>query len=85
VRSVTIAWAPRPGVSVIARRTTGSEPISGGVSSTRETISDRTVFISKIAKLAPRQRRTPPPNGIHVYVPAGDSRKRSGLKRSGSG
>jgi hypothetical protein len=43
------------------------------------------VVISNIAKLAPRQRRTPPPKGIHVYVPGGDSRKRSGRKASGSG
>jgi len=34
--------------------------------SSRDTSSRSTTFISNWAKLAPRQRRTPPPNGIHV-------------------
>ena len=34
--------------------------------STASATARSTAFISKIAKLAPRQRRTPPPNGIHV-------------------
>jgi len=32
----------------------------------RVTISRRTIRISSNANVAPRQRRTPPPNGIHV-------------------
>src|SRR5207237_1363335 len=70
--------APRLGVIVIARRVTRSGTGSAGSSRTLETIADRTACISNSAKLAPRQRRTPPPNGIQVYVPAGRSRKRSG-------
>src|SRR3954447_13104252 len=39
----------------------------------------------EVAKLAPMQRRRPPPNGIQVNVPGGESRKRSGRKAYGSG
>ncbi|TML06574.1 MAG: TetR family transcriptional regulator [Actinobacteria bacterium] len=45
----------------------------------------RTIRISNSAKLAPMQRRMPPPNGIQLYVPPCPSRKRSGRKRRGSG
>ena len=37
------------------------------------------------ANAAPRQRRTPPPNGIHEYGAGEPSRKRSGSNASGSG
>ncbi len=42
-----------------------------------------TVLISIMAKLAPMQRRSPPPNGMNVYG-AGRSKNRSGRKRCGS-
>ena len=44
-----------------------------------------TTAISEVAKLAPRQRRTPPPNGTQVPGPGADSRNRSGRKVPGSG
>jgi hypothetical protein len=56
---------PRDGANVIARRTTLSSPRRLGCSVTRSSSVDRTIRISNRAKLAPRQRRTPPPNGIH--------------------
>ena len=40
---------------------------------------------SSWAKLAPRQRRRPPPKGIQVYVPGDCSRKRSGRNSYGFG
>ena len=69
----------------MARRRIPSDAESSGDSETARVIARSTCFISNIAKLAPRQRRTPPPNGIQVYVPAGCSRKRSGRNASGSG
>jgi hypothetical protein len=52
---------------------------------TARRIAGITTFISYVANAAPRQRRTPPPNGIHEYVSAGRSMNRSGRNRSGSG
>jgi hypothetical protein len=37
-----------------------------GDTSKRDKTAFNTTFISWSAKLAPRQRRRPPPNGIHV-------------------
>src|SRR3954454_8074225 len=58
--------APRLGTSVIARRPTRSGRWSTGRNWSRVTSVASTVFISNWAKLAPRQRRTPPPKGIQV-------------------
>ena len=63
-RATTVA--PRRGTSVTPRRSGASLPPTGSSRSTTAATARSTAFISKIAKLAPRQRRTPPPNGIHV-------------------
>ena len=52
--------------TVAARRVTRSEAAVVAEGSIREIIAVSTCFISNSAKLAPRQRRTPPPNGIQV-------------------
>jgi len=79
------SWG-RVRTSVTARRVTRSGTSRSGSNLSMPAATARsTTFISKIAKLAPRQRRTPPPNGIHVYVPAGCSKNRSGRNRKGSG
>jgi hypothetical protein len=51
---------------VIARRRLTSGPSNPGRISQRDRIARSTIFISTSAKLAPRQRRRPPPNGIQV-------------------
>ena len=51
---------------VMARRITRSEVAEVAEGSMRDIIAVSTCFISNSAKLAPRQRRTPPPNGIQV-------------------
>ena len=78
--------ATRASEALIDRRAirSGTTP-SGRSDEQRRESTRRTAAISNSAKLAPRQRRIPPPNGIQLYVPAGDSRKRSGRKRCGSG
>ncbi len=64
-RSIAIR-PPRVGASVIARRVTPSpRPRAADRSRTASSTARITTFISSSAKLAPRQRRTPPPNGIH--------------------
>ena len=42
---------------------------SGACRSVRRAMARRTTRCSAMASAAPRQRRMPPPNGIHVYVP----------------
>ena len=55
------------GASVIERCLVSSACGEPGCSSTTASaIARSTHFISYSAKVAPRQRRTPPPNGIHV-------------------
>jgi hypothetical protein len=43
-------------------------------SETRRSTVDRTHFISSVAKLAPTQRRAPPPKGTQANAPGGWSR-----------
>src|SRR3954465_4007010 len=64
--SFTVTVAPFPGVNVIARLVMRSPASGAGASLMLRAIAPRTCLISKSAKLAPRQRRTPPPNGIQV-------------------
>ena len=78
-------FVPWAGLSVMARLVTRSPAGTAGLRSTCETMLDSTCLISNRANVAPRQRRTPPPKGIQVYVPAGFSRNRSGRNRRGSG
>jgi hypothetical protein len=61
-----LARAPRAGARTIPRRTTRSPRRRAGASSTVLRTSRSTTRISISAKLAPRQRRIPPPNGSHV-------------------
>src|SRR4051812_3337445 len=65
-RSRRIVGAPCRGLSVIARRRVSSCPPFAGCTSARSSTARSTTFISSVAKLAPMQRRRPPPNGIHV-------------------
>ena len=65
-RSRRTVAARRLGLTVIARRRLTSTPSIPGRSSQRDSTARSTIFISSSAKLAPRQRRRPPPNGIHV-------------------
>ena len=51
----------------------------------RSAAARKTMRISSSAKLAPIQRRRPPPNGIQVKVPGLVSRKRSGRNACGLG
>ena len=70
-----------PGISVIPRRAVGSAGGRAGAAATAAAASSASTTRSSIsANAAPRQRRTPPPNGIHVYVPPWGSgpRNRSG-------
>ena len=77
--------APAPGRMVMFRRRASSKPSPAGRTSHSRRSSRSTICISSSAKLAPRQRRRPPPNGIQVYVPGRWPRKRSGRKAYGSG
>ncbi len=57
----------RAGTRVTPRRLGRSSRAPAGSSRSIVFATARsTIFISNSAKLAPRQRRTPPPNGIHV-------------------
>src|SRR5205814_903906 len=82
------AWmtrTPLRGTCVMPRRSMRSGRGSVAASSVRARIRRVTTRISWRAKLAPRQRRVPPPNGIHVYVSGASSpRNRSGRKSSGA-
>jgi uncharacterized protein YuzE len=62
-RSVRIMRVPRRGASTIARRVADSARPDAGRSRARLRIVFSTTFISNVAKLAPTQRRTPPPKG----------------------
>jgi hypothetical protein len=85
-RAVEDDLGPSRGASMIARRCTRSGRSGRDARSPEERARTlRTVCISNCAKLAPRQRRMPPPKGIQVYVPGWVSRKRSGRKAVGSG
>src|SRR4051812_23336963 len=81
----TIASPPRLGRSVTPRNRAFSLFVRDARSCTRASTVAITTFISSVAKAAPRQRRTPPPNGTHVYGSGAPSRKRSGRKACGSG
>ena len=52
-------------IVMFRRRASSGSPVVAAISK-RRTISAITTFISKSAKLEPRQRRRPPPKGIHV-------------------
>jgi len=65
-RAPAITSAPRLGTLVIVLRTECSGRLPTGRIALRETSSRSTTAISNSAKAPPRQRRTPPPNGIHV-------------------
>ena len=62
---------------------------SGRAAAARIRVRSRIVLmitrISNCANEAPMQRRTPPPNGIHVYASGVPCRNRSGRNSSGSG
>ena len=62
----TTASPPRLGSRVTPRKRAFSSLARGARSRARERIVAITTFISSCAKAAPRQRRTPPPNGIQV-------------------
>ena len=85
LRATRITRLPRDGLNVMPRRRVVSGVELALRSSWRERTARRTIFISRSAKLAPRQRLRPPPNGVHVYVPGYLSRKRSGLNAYCSG
>src|SRR4029079_1766550 len=65
-RARSTARLPALGLSVMLRRRLPSSPGAAGASSCRASTARSTIFISSWAKLAPRQRRRPPPNGIQV-------------------
>src|SRR5688572_23119237 len=69
---------PDDGAKVIERRVTRSARASGALTRAWRRIVPSTIFISNCAKLAPRQRRTPPPNGRYWKLDGGLSRNRSG-------
>ena len=73
--------APFAGTRVTWRTSVRSAAGAAGRSAARRRTVAMTTRISICANAAPRQRRTPPPNGIHVYgAAAPPSRKRSGRK-----
>ena len=57
---------PRDGARVTPRRRIRSPAGRSGTSSKRRTTARSTSRSSSVAKAAPRQRRTPPPNGSQV-------------------
>ena len=66
VRSRRITSHPLAGLTVMLRLRARSPCAPTGCSSQRSSTARSASFISSSAKLAPRQRRRPPPNGIHV-------------------
>ena len=58
--------APRPGIIVTLRCTTCSGAGSSASRTVRRATASSTTRCSAMASAAPRQRRMPPPNGIHV-------------------
>src|SRR4051794_18473350 len=65
-RSTSTERAPRRGAMTIERRQLDSGRSEAASRRARRRIVRSTIFISKVAKLAPRQRRTPPPKGIQL-------------------
>ena len=65
-RGRTEIGVPRRGLSVIERRPVPSRPGSAEVTSSADRIARSAIRISSCANEAPRQRRTPPPNGIQL-------------------
>ncbi len=63
---VWITRTPERGASVIPRNTVSDGSGLAACRSVRSRTRARTVRISIRANVAPRQRRVPPPNGIHV-------------------
>ena len=57
---------PSRGTIVMPRRSIRAGRREAGRISQRSSTVRITVAISNVAKRAPRQRRVPPPNGIHV-------------------
>ena len=84
-RACRITVAPRRGLNVMLRRRVVSGWGSHGSSANRRSAAARTIFISSWANEAPMQRRRPPPNGSHEYVPGGSPTNRSGRNANGSG
>ena len=73
------------GLKVTLRRAVVSGRPVGGSNVNRRTAAASTIFISSCANAEPTQRRRPPPNGSHVYVPGAVPRNRSGRNANGSG
>ena len=65
-RGLTTTGVPRRGEKVMLRRAMPSGRRRAPRSSQRRSVSRRTTRISNSANAAPRQRRTPPPNGIQA-------------------
>ena len=84
-RRRTVTTAPRCGVRVTWRTDVRSHAVRVGSSSMCRSTSASTTRISVRANAAPRQRRLPPPNGIHTLGSGRCPTKRSGRKTSGSG
>jgi hypothetical protein len=80
-----MSCVPPRGENVTLRRATRSGSPDAARTLTRRRISASATRISISANAAPRQRRTPPPNGTHEYVDGPPSRNRSGRKAYGSG
>ena len=76
--------APRAGTIVMLRVFGHSDRPTGLMSTVRSTTLS-TACASTIASAAPRQRRIPPPNGIHVAGGGLLPRNRSGRNSSGEG
>src|SRR5439155_6545992 len=76
---------PRAGLKKTAWSIPRSPRLAGAANVPRRTSRCRTSFISSVAKLAPMQRRMPPPKGSQAYVSGRESRNRSGRNRWGSG
>ena len=72
-RRRTTARPPFAGALVMPRECHRSSRSLVGTSENSRSMVRSTTFISMVANAAPRQRRAPPPNGIHWY--------RSGLRR----
>ncbi|CKN91988.1 Uncharacterised protein [Mycobacterium tuberculosis] len=77
--------APRCGTMMTCFSFGRSPEVVVVLNSTRRRISRRTTRISTMAKVAPRQRRLPPPNGNQVVGLKVAPTIRSGSNRSGSG
>jgi len=76
---------PRLGTSMVPRRRRCSLRDVAGMRPVPANTFSRITVISLTARLAPRHRRTPPPNGIQRSGVGGWSRKRSGSNWSARG